>query len=96
MNLNDIRTYVVWCPELGQEGPVDGDYYTAISARGAAELWARREDWSTNTYDIAKGASRRVCVARYFGSQDNTTYHYIVTGRPAIEYTVSQETETHE
>lgn len=56
-----MRTYVVWCPELGQEQE-DGATIPATDPADAAEGWAEWHDRSSAEYRIASGREEIVIV----------------------------------
>lgn len=56
-----MRTYVVWCPDLGQEQE-DGATIPATDPADAAEGWAEWHDRSSAEYRIASGREEIVIV----------------------------------
>lgn len=56
-----MKTYRVWCEERGGDAST-ARFVKADSHSEAAEKWAHEIDWSTNEYEIVKGASARVQV----------------------------------
>jgi len=57
----EMRTYVVWCPDLGQEQE-DGATIPATDPADAAEGWAEWHDRSSAEYRIASGREEIVIV----------------------------------
>ena len=56
-----MRTYVVWCPDLGQEQE-DGATIPATDPADAAEGWAEWHDRSSAEYRIVSGREEIVIV----------------------------------
>jgi len=56
-----MRTYVVWCPDLGQERE-DGATIPATDPADAAAGWAEWHDRSSAEYRIASGREEIVIV----------------------------------
>lgn len=56
-----MRTYVVWCPDLGQEQE-DGATIPATDPADAAEGWAEWHDRRSAEYRIASGREEIVIV----------------------------------
>lgn len=56
-----MRTYVVWCPDLGQEQE-DGATIPATDPADAAEEWAEWHDRSSAEYRIVSGREEIVIV----------------------------------
>ena len=56
-----MRTYVVWCPDLGQDQE-DGATIPATDPADAAEGWAEWHDRSSVEYRIASGREEIVIV----------------------------------
>ena len=56
-----MRTYVVWCPDLGQEQE-DGATIPATDPADAAEWWAEWHDRSSAEYRIVSGREEIVIV----------------------------------
>ena len=56
-----MRTYVVWCPDLGQDQE-DGATIPATDPADAAEGWAEWHDRSSAEYRIASGREEIVIV----------------------------------
>lgn len=76
-----MKTYLVWCPELGS-GPEDGRTIAAMDHEDAAQLWARREDAESADYWIVGGDGTTVIVR----GPDGTENSLRVTGEPSINY----------
>ena len=55
-----MRTYVVWCPDLGEQE--DGATIPATDPADAAEGWAEWHDRSSAEYRIASGREEIVIV----------------------------------
>ena len=60
-DVDRLRTYVVWCPDLGQEQE-DGATIPATDPADAAEGWAEWHDRSSAEYRIASGREEIVIV----------------------------------
>ena len=69
------RTWSVWHPDGGEEGPEDGTDYTADSAEAAAEKWA--EDFDEGDYSLSCNMDHREIVKVV--EQDNKTVSDIQT-----------------
>lgn len=91
-----MRTYVVWCPDLGQEQE-DGATIPATDPADAAEGWAEWHDRSSAEYRIAAMAAEierlRTALAsieEYWNRDQNETamtnacWHTVETAREAL------------
>lgn len=86
-----MSDYVVWCPELGHEGPDDGATVKgALDAEQAAVRWAEREDAHSNDYWIVGGGGTTVMVRDSYG----VTRTVRVRGEPRPRYYASVESVT--
>lgn len=79
----EMRTYVVWCPDLGQE-PEDGATIPATDPADAAEGWAEWHDRSSAEYRIASGREEVVIVRDVDTSEQR---EWIVRGESMPYYT---------
>ncbi|WP_142501292.1 hypothetical protein [Klebsiella sp. 2680] len=84
-----MNTYLVWCPENGEERE-DAREFEAHDASDAAQVWAEHDDsWSAD-YQIVSGISQPVvCVAL----GDGPVERFRVSGECVAQYYASPVSE---
>jgi hypothetical protein len=78
-----MGTYIVWCPDDGEDGPDDGREFEAFDNAAAVEAWARRKDSHGADYDIVSG---RVTPTVHVLDEDGTVQRFQVTGEAVPRY----------
>lgn len=76
-----VRYYRVWSPDYGQVEK-DAQDIVQYSAKGAAEQWARAQDWQNNEPKIASG----LVVTVFVRGTDGATQQFQVSAAPSITY----------
>lgn len=77
------RTFIVWCPDIGQEKE-DGYHIKASDAEFAAEEWAHRYDAASAEYAIVNGTEREVTVVEDRDGAEELRFS--VTGEAVRQY----------
>ncbi|HIE9651015.1 TPA: hypothetical protein ACXRWD_002510 [Klebsiella variicola subsp. variicola] len=84
-----MNTYLVWCPEEGEERE-DAREFEARDASEAAQVWAERDDsWSADYYIVSGNSEPVVCVAL----GDGPAERFRVRGECVAQYYASPVNE---
>jgi hypothetical protein len=78
--------FIVWHPASGEDGPIDGKQFRAVSAEFAAVDWAERFDRDDSEYPLVsdEGRTEIVKVCPVGNESDVSTFK--VRGRVSYDY----------